>query len=90
VPRPDLILLDLNLPKKDGWEVLAELKGHPDHKSIPIVVLTSSAAPRDIRRAYASGCNAYMVKENDYEDIMNLVKAIEEFWAKRNRFPTKL
>jgi CheY-like chemotaxis protein len=88
-PRPHLILLDLNLPKKNGWEVLEELKGHDDHKDIPILVLTSSSAPRDIRRAYDLGCNAYLVKKDDYDEIKELVQVVEGFWVKRNQYPVR-
>ena len=80
VPRPDLILLDLNLPKKDGREVLGEVKQDPDLKRIPIVILTSSAAEEDILRAYDLSANCYITKPLDLDQFLKVLKSIEDFW----------
>jgi two-component system, chemotaxis family, response regulator Rcp1 len=80
VPRPDLILLDLNLPKKDGREVLGEVKQDPDLKRIPIVILTSSAAEEDILRAYDLSANCYITKPVDLDQFLKVLKSIEDFW----------
>ncbi len=78
--RPDLILLDLNLPEKDGRELLAEIKADQQLRRIPIVVLTISANEEDIFRSYALQGNCYVVKSCDLEQLFQLVKRIEEFW----------
>ena len=78
--RPDLILLDLNLPKKDGREVLAEVKAAPRLKQIPIVVLTSSKAEEDILHTYELHANCYIAKPIDLEQLNKVVKQIKEFW----------
>jgi len=80
VPRPDIILLDLNLPKKDGREVLAELKAAPDLHRIPVVVLTTSRAEEDVLRAYDLHANCYMTKPVDLCQFFALVKDIEQYW----------
>jgi len=80
VPRPDLILLDLNLPKKDGREVLGEVKQDPALKRIPVVILTSSAAEQDILRAYDLAANCYITKPLDLEQFLRVLKSIEDFW----------
>jgi chemotaxis family two-component system response regulator Rcp1 len=79
-PRPDLILLDLNLPKKDGREVLQDIKGDPALQRIPVVVLTSSEAERDIAQAYALHANCYITKPVDLDQFITVVKSIEDFW----------
>ena len=79
-PRPDLVLLDLNLPKKDGREVLAEIKQDPDLKRIPVVVLTISNAEEDILKSYNLHANAYVTKPLNLEQFSKIVKAIEDFW----------
>lgn len=79
-PRPDLVLLDLNLPKKDGREVLAEIKEDPDLKRIPVVVLTISKAEEDILKSYNLHANCYITKPIDLEQFLGVVKAIDEFW----------
>ena len=84
----DLILLDLNLPKKNGREVLAELKQDPDLKSIPVLVLSTSRAPQDIRASYDSCANCYLVKLSDIEEFIATVRSIEEFWLTRAKLPT--
>ena len=79
-PRPDLILLDLNLPGKSGHEVLAEIKADADLRRIPVVVLTSSASEQDVLRSYNLSANCYITKPVDLEDFLSLVKAIDAFW----------
>lgn len=79
-PRPDLILLDLNLPKKSGREVLAELKNDPDLKFIPVVVLTTSQAEEDVLRSYDLHANCYIVKPVDFTKFVGVVQSIEHFW----------
>lgn len=79
-PRPDLILLDLNLPRKDGREVLAEIKEDEDLKRIPVVVLTTSKAEEDILKTYNLHANCYISKPVDLEAFINVVKSIENFW----------
>jgi two-component system response regulator len=78
--RPDLVLLDLNLPRKDGREVLAEIKDDPHLKTIPVVVLTTSKAEEDILRAYGLHANCYVTKPVDFDQFTQVVKAIENFW----------
>ncbi len=79
-PRPDIILLDLNMPKKDGREVLTELKADPALKSIPVVVLTTSKAEEDILRSYNLHANCYISKPVDLEQFLKVIKSIEDFW----------
>ncbi|MCJ7667972.1 MAG: response regulator [Anaerolineae bacterium] len=88
-PRPDLVLLDLNLPKKDGREVLAEIKEDPDLKRIPVVVLTISKAEEDILRSYNLHANCYITKPIDLEQFLGVVKAIDEFWFTIVKLPPK-
>ena len=79
-PRPDLILLDLNMPRKDGREVLAEIKQDPDLKRIPVVILTTSSAEQDIVRSYNDHANAYITKPVDLDQFAKVVKSVEDFW----------
>ena len=79
-PRPDIILLDLNLPKKDGREVLAEIKADEDLKRVPVVVLTTSDADKDVLRIYDLHANCYITKPVDFEQFVTVVKTIEDFW----------
>ena len=79
-PRPDLMLLDLNMPRKDGREVLAEIKTDPDLRGIPVVVLTTSHAEQDIVRTYNLHANAYVTKPVDLEQFITIVHAINQFW----------
>lgn len=88
-PRPDLILLDLNLPRKDGRAVLAEVKADPDLKRIPVVVLTTSQAEDDVLRAYDLHANCYVTKPVDLEQFMKIIKQIDEFWVKVVTLPGK-
>jgi two-component system, chemotaxis family, response regulator Rcp1 len=87
VPRPDLILLDLNLPRKDGREVLAEIKQDADLKRIPVVILTSSAAEQDILQAYNLHANCYITKPVDLDQFLRVVRSIEDFWLVVVRLP---
>ncbi len=80
VPRPDLILLDLNLPKMNGREVLAEIKADPDLRRIPVVILTVSKAEQDILKSYNLHANCYITKPVDLDQFLEVVKAIENFW----------
>ena len=86
-PRPDLILLDLNLPKKDGREVLAEVKADADLRSIPVVVLTTSQAEEDIGKVYGLNGNCYITKPVGLEEFITVVKAIEDFWLEIVKLP---
>lgn len=79
-PRPDVILLDLNLPRKDGREVLAELKADERLRCIPVVILTTSTDERDVLRAYELHANCYITKPVDFEQFIGVVQAIENFW----------
>lgn len=81
---PTLILLDLKLPKVDGLEVLRQLKSHPQLRSIPIVVLTSSAEDKDIQRAYTLGANSYIVKPVDFDKFMDVAVQVELYWCALN------
>lgn len=86
-PRPDVILLDLNLPRKDGREVLAELKVDPELKRIPVVVLTTSDAERDVLQAYDLHANCYITKPMDLVQFTTVVRAAEDFWLTIVRLP---
>jgi two-component system, chemotaxis family, response regulator Rcp1 len=86
-PRPDLILLDLNLPKKDGREVLLEIKQEEDMKRIPVIVLTTSTAEKDIFKAYGLHANCYINKPVDFDEFINTVRSIEEFWFSIVKLP---
>ena len=88
-PRPDLILLDLNLPKKDGREVLAEIKESPTLKSIPVVILTTSASEADILRSYSLHANCYITKPVSLDGFLTVVKSIEDFWMSVVKLPSK-
>ena len=88
-PHPDLILLDLNLPRKDGREVLAEIKEDPELRVVPVVVLTTSEAERDLVRTYDLHANAYVVKPLDLNRFIEVVQAIEDFWFAIVKLPPK-
>ena len=85
--RPDLILLDLNLPVKDGREVLREVKSDPHLRHIPVVVLTTSDSARDICDVYSNGGNCYVTKPTDLNEYFDAVKGIEHFWTTLVRMP---
>jgi two-component system, chemotaxis family, response regulator Rcp1 len=78
--RPDLVILDLNLPKKDGLAVLAEMKAAPELRRIPVVIFSTSELRRDVLRSYEIGANCYVKKPGNLDDFFTAVKAIEEFW----------
>lgn len=86
-PRPDVILLDLNLPKKSGREVLAEIKADPDLKRIPVVVITSSEAEQDIVASYDLHVNCYVTKPVDLDQFIKVVRSVSEFWLTIVRLP---
>jgi len=89
-PRTDLVLLDLNMPKKSGHEVLEEMKKDPDLRLIPVVVFTSSSAREDIEAAYDRYANCYITKPGDLDDLVNVVRAIEAFWLTVVRLPRRV
>jgi two-component system, chemotaxis family, response regulator Rcp1 len=86
-PRPDLVLLDLNLPRKDGREVLAEVKADPDLRGIPVIVLSSSRAYRDVAQAYALQAASYLVKPVELDEFVRVIRAIEAYWLTSARLP---
>jgi two-component system, chemotaxis family, response regulator Rcp1 len=86
-PRPDLILLDLNLPKKDGREVLREIKENQELKSIPVVILTTSASEADILRSYLLHANCYITKPVNLDGFLTVVKSIDSFWLSVVKLP---
>jgi CheY-like chemotaxis protein len=88
--RPDLVLLDLNLPRKDGREVLAEIKADDELKRIPVVVLTTSSAEVDILNSYSLHANCYITKPVDLEQFVNVVRSIDDFWLTVVRLPLEL
>ncbi len=88
-PRPDLILLDLNLPRKDGREVLREVKSDSNLRRIPVVVLTVSQADEDILQSYNLNANCFITKPVDFEQFIRVVKIIEEFWFTIVKLPTE-
>ncbi|WP_141576827.1 response regulator [Actinomadura sp. WMMA1423] len=88
-PRPDLVLLDLNLPKRDGREVLEEIKTDPELASIPVVVLTTSSAEEDILRSYKLHANAYVTKPVDFDQFIKAIQQIDDFFVTVVRLPTR-
>jgi CheY-like chemotaxis protein len=88
-PRPDIVLLDLNLPRVDGREVLKEIKDDPDLRRIPIVVLTTSEAEEDILRSYDLHANAYVTKPVDFERFLKVIQSIDEFFVTVVRLPPR-
>jgi len=89
VPRPELILLDLNLPRKDGRDVLAEIKADRDLKRIPVVILTTSRSEEDILRSYDLNANCYITKPLELDKFIEIVKSIEDFWLTIVKLPTE-
>ena len=88
-PRPDLVLLDLNLPRKNGTEVLTEMRADEQLACIPVIVLTSSAAQQDVDECYARGANAFVVKPQDLDAFMDLIGAIRSFWLEVAQLPSR-
>jgi CheY-like chemotaxis protein len=88
-PRPDLILLDLNLPKKDGRDVLRELKGDPTLRSIPVVVLTTSDTHEDVLNAYDLLANSYITKPSDFDGFVEVIQSLQAFWLDIVQLPPK-
>lgn len=86
-PRPDVILLDLNLPRKDGREVLEEVKQAPELRCIPVVVLTTSRAEEDVAQAYNLAANCYITKPVDFDQFLQVIRSIEDFWLTVVRLP---
>jgi chemotaxis family two-component system response regulator Rcp1 len=86
---PDIILLDLNLPKKDGREVLAEIKDDPGIKCIPVIILTTSAAQSDIMNTYSNHANCYIMKPVDFNQFITVIRTIEDFWLSIVKLPGK-
>jgi two-component system, chemotaxis family, response regulator Rcp1 len=89
VPQPDLVLLDLNLPRKSGLEVLDEMRGDGSLASIPVIVLTSSSARQDVEECYARGANAFVVKPLELDAFMDLIGAILRFWLEIAQLPSR-
>ena len=87
-PRPGLILLDLNMPRKDGREALGEIKSDPDLRRIPVVVLTTSKAEEDILKSYDLGVNSFIVKPVSFEKLVEVVKALGKYWIQIVELPT--
>jgi len=88
--HPDIIILDWNLPKKTGHEVLKEIKENSDLKNIPVIIFTTSSAEKDILQAYELNANAYIVKPIDFDEFMKAIKSIEDFWFEAVKLPPKL
>ncbi|WP_267162047.1 response regulator [Halovenus salina] len=89
VPMPDLFLLDLNMPKKDGRDVLADMNDDPELRRIPVVVLTSSDAEEDVVKSYELSANAYLTKPVDFDGFVDIVNRLEDFWFKVVKMPPK-
>jgi two-component system, chemotaxis family, response regulator Rcp1 len=87
-PRPSFMLLDLNLPRKDGLEVLQEMKADPLLKRIPVMILTSSSSTRDVNSAYDLGANSYLKKAGALDEIYDLMRSIEHYWLQLSALPT--
>jgi len=84
---PTLVLLDIKLPRKSGFDVLQWMRAHPAYKGVPVIMLTSSSQPLDVRRAYDLGANAYLVKPMDVDEIVRLLITIRDFWLSANIAP---
>jgi CheY-like chemotaxis protein len=88
-PQPDIVLLDLNMPRKNGQDVLAEMKSNDDLNRIPVVVLTSSESEEDVVKSYDLNANAYLTKPVDYDGFLDIVSSLENFWLQVVRLPPK-
>lgn len=89
-PRPSLILLDLNMPRKSGREALAEIKSDESFRNVPIVVFTTSNAPIDVETSYSAGANAYLTKPLSYSEMLASMRALTDFWFTRAILPTEV
>ncbi len=89
-PRPDLILLDLNLPRKNGREVLAEIKAHPRFRGIPVVVLTTSQSEQDVLQAYDRHANCYIVKPVGFDNFIEAIRSMQDFWFSIVTLPSEV
>jgi len=89
-PKPDMVILDLNLPRKDGREVLKEIKGHETLKLIPVVILTTSIAEEDILNTYKNYANCYITKPVDLDNFISVIKSIQDFWLSKVELPSKM
>ena len=89
-PRPDIVLLDLNLPRTDGHEVLASMKTDPHLRTIPVVVISGSSAPSDLRRAYEGQVAGYIIKPANHDDYFRAIRSLKEFWCHAIEFPPKV
>lgn len=87
--KPDLVILDINIPKKNGHEVLQELRSSEQTRALPVVILTTSTSQKDVNRAYSTGANCYVVKDFVYEDLNDVVEQVEKFWNKVATLPTR-
>jgi CheY-like chemotaxis protein len=88
-PRPDLVLLDLKMPKVDGYQVLEEMKADPELRRIPVVVMSSSSAEQDLARAYDAQISAYLVKPSNFDDYFSAIRAVKELWFHVVALPPK-
>lgn len=88
-PRPDMILMDINMPRKNGLEVLEEVKADPNLRSIPVLILTTSQAEDDVRRSYSGHASGYVVKPVGFENFLQAIRAFEDFWLTFVRFPPR-
>lgn len=86
---PDLVLLDLNLPGMRGHEVLKWIKGHEEHRRIPVIVLTASHDPDDVRTVYEANANCYLVKPIDMSEFLNIIRSLDQFWLSVVRLPSE-
>ena len=89
VPRPDLVFLDLKMPKVDGYQVLAKMKADPELRRIPVVVMSSSSAEKDLARAYDAQISAYLVKPSNLDDYFNAIRSVKELWFHVIALPPK-
>jgi len=88
-PRPDLILLDLNLPRRSGLEILEQIKNHESLREIPVIVLTTSDRDEDIRRCYRNGANNYITKPVQFDDCVKLIATIQHYWLDVSKLPPR-
>lgn len=87
--RPDLVLLDINIPKINGLEVVRKIKEDDSTRSIPVIMLTTSSSQKDIRKAYQNYANCYIVKPNHPDELINTIQIVENFWCKHSQLPGK-